>query len=503
MTTEVPSRTRIPVHPDAAEFLGRDHQLFINGEWTTPRDGGMSVSLDPGSGEQIATFAVGGKQDAHRAVAAAVAAFEPDAPWRVMSAASRARLLFALADLMEEHQEELAHIEALDSGKPLAVARDFDVAYAIRHVRYFAGWTNKIEGATIPVDVPDMMCRTERTPVGVAALIVPWNYPILIACWKLAPALAAGCTTVLKPAEQTSLSVLRLAELISDAGFPPGVVNILPGSGSELGPVLVEHPEVEKISFTGSTRVGEEIARRAATGIKRVTLELGGKSANIIFADANLDHAIEGAAAAIFSNTGQMCSAGSRLYVERPILDTVLARLKEHTKTIVVGHQLDEDTQMGPLISKSQMTTVCNYLDRAASDGARTVVGGNPHTDHDGIFLEPTVLTDVNDDDAIVREEVFGPVLVVLPFDELDEVARRANDSEYGLAAGIWTRDIAKANRLSNLLRVGSVYINTYGQSDAAAPFGGFKKSGYGRDMGRQNLEYFLETRTVWTDLRL
>jgi len=273
---------RVDVHPAARAFLEHHHALFINGEWVDALDGDTVASLDPGTGSQIATFAAGGVRDAHRAVEAAAAAFAEGSPWRVMTAAARGRLMFALADLMEEHKEELAHLEALDSGKPLAVARDFDVEYSIRHLRYFAGWANKIEGATIPVDVPDMMCRTERVAVGVAALIVPWNYPLLIACWKLAPALAAGCTIVLKPAEQTSLTALRLAQLVAEAGFPAGVVNVVTGPGRVLGPALVEHPLVDKISFTGSTRVGEEIARRAAVGIKRVTLELGGKSANII-----------------------------------------------------------------------------------------------------------------------------------------------------------------------------------------------------------------------------
>ena len=489
------------------DFLRADHDLFINGEWTPNRSGERTPAFDPGSGVRLSSFAMAGVDEAERAVHAAHTAFEPQRPWRTMTASARARLMFTLADLMETHADHLAEIEALDSGKPLAVARDFDVAYSIRHMRYFAGWADKIEGATIPVNVPDMLCRTERTPAGVAALIVPWNYPLLIACWKLAPALAAGCTTILKPAELTSLSVLRLAELCAESGFPPGVVNVLPGRGSVLGPALIEDPRVDKISFTGSTRVGAEIARRAADGVKRVTLELGGKSANIIFADADLEHAIAGAAAAIFSNSGQMCSAGSRLFVERGALDEVLSGLAAAAAATRVGHQLDELTQMGPLISQQQLDTVERYVSLARSHGAQIVAGGAATADGGmhpgGTYYQPTVLTGLDDMSAVVRDEIFGPVLTVLPFDSLDEVAIRANDSEYGLAAGVWTRDIVKANRLSNLLRVGSVYVNTYGQSDAAAPFGGFKKSGYGRDMGRQNLEYFLETRTVWTDLRL
>ncbi|MFE4722896.1 aldehyde dehydrogenase family protein, partial [Streptomyces sp. NPDC056728] len=461
MTIAINTAT-VDIHPDAQRFFDRSHQLFIGGRWVEPLAGGSSVSVDPGSGRQLTTFAVADPEDAVRAVEAAAAAFDETSPWRQMTATARARLLFRLADLMEEHQEELVHIEALDSGKPLAVARDFDVAYAIRHLRYFAGWADKLEGATVPVNVPDMMCRTERVPVGVAALIVPWNYPLLIACWKLAPALAAGCTVVLKPAEHTSLTALRLAELVEAAGFPEGVVNVVPGPGSQLGPVLVEHPYVDKISFTGSTRVGQDIARRAAVGVKRVTLELGGKSANIVFADADLDHAVAGAAGAIFSNAGQVCSAGSRLFVERPVYDEVVRRLSETAAALRVGHQLDPRCQMGPLISQSQLTTVTDYVREATNSGARLEAGGpaDPQDGVGGLFMAPTVLSNVSDDAPITREEVFGPVLVVLPFDGLDEVARRANDSEYGLAAGIWTRDIAKANRLSSLLRVGSVYVN-------------------------------------------
>ena len=493
----MPTATAEALSAPAQDFLTRTPgRLLIGGEWVEPADGRTFAAVDPATGEEICQVGQGGAEDVARAVASAQAAM--DGPLRKVHAAKRSALMNALAELVKANGDELAELESLDNGKPLAAAKG-DVAATVNHLRYFAGWPTKIEGETIPVSARDVLCYTVREPVGVCGQIIPWNFPLVMAAWKVAPALAAGCAIVLKPAEQTPLTALRLGELALEAGLPEGTLNVVTGDG-ETGAALVDDPGVAKIAFTGSTVVGREIAAKCGRTLKRVTLELGGKSPNIILPDADLDRAVKGSFQGIYFNSGQACNAGSRLFVARELFDQVVDGLAQFAGDAKVGPGLDPDSEFGPLVSAEQFERVKGYIDSGIAEGAEAVAGGSPENG-DGYFVAPTLFTGVEDGMRIAREEIFGPVLVAMPFDDLDEVAARANDTEYGLAAGVWTRDISHAHKLAAMLKAGSVYINTWGGGDPAAPFGGYKASGIGREKGHANLDAYLETKTVWTQL--
>ena len=497
MTTQTTESTQSP-------FLQQQPiKMLIDGQWVEAASGKTFETLNPATGEVLARVAEGEAEDINRAVTAARKAFE-SGPWPKLTPSQRGRLLLKLADLIEQNTEELAQLETLDNGKPIRYSRGGDVPLTADHFRYFAGWATKLEGETIPVSIPNMFTYTLREPLGVVGQIIPWNFPLQMAAWKLAPALACGNTVVLKPAEQTPLTALRLGELICEAGFPEGVVNIVPGFGETAGAALAAHMDVDKIAFTGSTEVGKKILHASEGNLKKVTLELGGKSPNIIFPDADLKFAVRGAMNAIFFNQGQVCTAGSRLFVHKTVYEQVISGLSDVASKMKLGAGMNAATEMGPLVSQEQLERVTGYIASGKSEGATVTTGGERAGGEltNGYFVQPTIFDGVRDDMTIAREEIFGPVVVALPVEEVEEVAARANSSIYGLAAGVWTSDVKKVHRVAAALKAGVVWVNTYNQFDAAAPFGGYKQSGYGREMGHAVLDAYTQTKTVWINLR-
>ncbi|NVE93499.1 aldehyde dehydrogenase family protein [Altererythrobacter lutimaris] len=487
---------------EAAAFLARvQHKLLVDGEWVSSQSGETFDTLDPATGEVIGKIARGNAADVDAAVAAARKAFETG-PWRAMTPMERSQLLWKIADLMEAKIDELAELETLDQGKALYVGRWAEIPGAVAQFRYFAGMATKIEGSTIPTSInyqPEgkrVHAYTRREPVGVVGGILPWNSPLVLTAMKIAPAMAAGCTLVLKPSEETSLTTIRLAELIQEAGTPQGVVNVVTGFGAEAGAALAEHEDVNKIAFTGSTVTGRKIVDASQGNLKRVSVELGGKSPVIIMDDADLEAAIPGAANAIFFNGGQVCIAGSRLYAHSSVYDRVLEGMAEQAKAIQLGHGLDPATHMGPLISKGHAGKVADYIADGKKAGASVLVGGETAGPNQS-FVTPTVITDIKADMRIVREEIFGPVVVITRFEDADEVIAAANDSDYGLAAGIWTEGLSNATRMAERLQAGTVWINSHAMYDASLPIGGMKQSGYGRDSGQAAMDNYLELKTV------
>lgn len=486
--------------PKVREWLSKPRPMLIDGEWVEAKSGKTFPIYDPATEGLLCEVAEADKADIDAAVKAARHALD-EGPWRKMSSSERGRIIHKIGDLIYENIDELAELESLDNGKPRTVAKVADVTLAADMFHYMSGWPTKIHGKTIPishlVSEGDYFSFTRPEPVGVVGQIIPWNFPILMAAWKLGPALATGCTVVLKVAEETPLSALRLGELLLEAGLPKGVVNIVPGYGETAGAALAAHPDVNKIAFTGSTEVGKLIVHAATSNLKRVSLELGGKSPNIVLADADIDATIAGVTASIFFNHGQCCNAGSRLYVQEKIFDKVVEGVSANAEKIKLGVGLDEDTEMGPMVSDIQYERVTGYLKSGVEQGARAVTGGSG-VDGPGYFVKPTVFVDTKSDMKVVKEEIFGPVLVAMPFKEVDDdLIREANNSLYGLAAGVWTTDIQKAHQIANRLQSGSVWINCYHVFDAALPFGGYKQSGWGREMGEAVLNNYLETKAI------
>jgi betaine-aldehyde dehydrogenase len=486
----------------SASDTPRKYQLFIDGQWVDAESGQTFTTPNPATGETLAEVAEGDKADIDKAVKAARRAYE--GKWSKMSARDRGRLLYKLSQLIEEHSPELAALETADNGKPIRESAYVDLPQVVENFEYFAGFATKIDGETI--SVPGQMFNyTLREPLGVCGQIIPWNFPLLMAAWKLAPALAAGNTIVLKPAEQTPVNAMELGKLIQEAGFPDGVVNIVPGYGETAGAALASHPGIDKVAFTGSTEVGKIVAHAAADNLTKVSLELGGKAPNIVFADADIEQAVSGAMMGIFFNQGQVCCAGSRIFLAESIKDEFLEKFSEKAKKVKVGDPMDKGTHMGPQVSEEQLCRIKGYVDIARAEGATVLTGGeSPQLEgsfQKGYFFQPTIFSEVHNQMRVAQEEIFGPVTSVITFKDEDELIKQANETIYGLSAGIWTRDIVRAHRFAKEIHAGTVWINTFNMFNAASPFGGFKQSGYGREMGKHALELYTQVKSVWVDL--
>jgi aldehyde dehydrogenase (NAD+) len=479
------------------DFLRKPKQLLINGKWVSAKSGKTFETINPANEEVLALLAEGDKADVDEAVKAARKAL--DGKWGSMGPHERARYLLKIAELIDSHADELAELETLDNGKGVTFSRGFDVPAAAETFRYYAGWCTKIYGETNPSD-PSMFNYTLREPVGVCGQIIPWNFPLLMAAWKLGPALCCGNTVVLKPAEQTPLTALRLGELILEAGLAEGVVNIITGFGPGAGSSIAEHPDVDKVAFTGSTEVGKIILKASAGNLKRVSLELGGKSPNIIFPDADMKEAVPTSMMGVFFNSGQVCCAGTRIFVQKDMYDNVVDQLTTFSKGMSYGDPLDPKTVMGPVVSKEQFDRVKRYLDVGKKEGAKVTAGGEPGTGK-GYFVKPTVFADVNNNMKIAREEIFGPVATAIPFKDESDAVLQGNDTEYGLAAAVWTRDIGRAHKVARALKAGTVWVNCYNQIDAISPFGGYKQSGFGRELGKHALELYSQVKSVYVKL--